>query len=99
MFGVHGKFTRMDSKLIGSNICKSSRIQLIIRVLQTFFKDISQHECKIERMDEKDRQVLLGLMKKTGGQIVYALDNQSREQMLDAVWLVRDCGLFTIKLH
>jgi hypothetical protein len=83
LFGVHGKFTRMDSKLIGSNICKSSRLQLIISVLQTFFKDISQHECKIERMEKKDRQVLLGLMKKTGGQIVYALDNQSREQMLE----------------
>ena len=83
LFGVHGKFTRMDSKLIGSNICKSSRLQLIISVLQVFFKDISQYECKIERMEEKDRQALSDLIRKTGGQIVYALDNQTREQMLE----------------
>ena len=83
MFGVHGKFTRMDSKLIGSNICKSSRLQLIISVLQVFFKDISQYECKIARMEEKDRQALSDLIRKTGGQIVYALDNQTREQMLE----------------
>jgi hypothetical protein len=83
LFGVDGKFTRMDSKLIGSNICKSSRLQLIISVLQVFFKEISQQQCKIERMEEKDRLVLSDLMKKTSGQIVYALDNQTREQMLE----------------
>ena len=34
-------------------------------------------------MKEEDRKALLELMKKTGGQIVYALDNQSGEQMLE----------------
>ncbi len=83
LFGVHGKFIRMDSNLIGSNICKSSRLQLIISVLQIFFKDVSQQECKIEKMEAKDQQVLSDLIRKTSGQIVYALDNQTREQKLE----------------
>ncbi|GEM_PF-3344396 len=34
-------------------------------------------------MEEEYRQAFLELMKKSGGQIVYSLNNQSREQMLE----------------
>ena len=40
LFGVNGKFARMDSKLIGSNIARCSRLQLVLTVLDVFYKDI-----------------------------------------------------------
>lgn len=83
LFGVNGKFIRMDSKLIGSNICKSSRLQLIISVLQVFYKDLSEQPCLLFRLAEEDKKALSDLIKQKSGQIVYGLDNAGRHEMLE----------------
>lgn len=85
LFGVNGKFVRMDSKLIGSNICKSSRLQLIISVVQEFYKDLCVQGGRTERMVEADRNFLGELMKKKSGQIIYTLDNPGREKLLETI--------------
>lgn len=82
LFEVNGKFARMDSKLIGSNICKSSRLQLIINVLQVFCKDILDKSKLKERLADDDLQLLEELMKRKSGNIVYSLDNIGREAKL-----------------
>lgn len=82
LFGVHGKFTRMDSKLIGSNICKSSRLQLIISVLQVFYKDIKDNSSLLSRIKTSDNELLSSFLKQKSGQIIYSLDNQQREELL-----------------
>jgi hypothetical protein len=91
-FGVNGKFTRMDSKLIGSNICKSSRLQLIINVLQVFYKDIkkkaslsAQQAGLTSRLTPEDLQTLEGLLKKNAGNQVYEMDNEERANKIEAL--------------
>ena len=88
LFGVHGKFTRMDSKLIGSNICKSSRLQLIISVLQVFYKDIKDNASLRHRLKEEYYEILSSLLKQKSGQIIYSLDNEQREEMLEKLGYV-----------
>lgn len=83
LFGVNGKFVRMDSKLIGSNICKSSRLQLVINVLQVFYKDICEKPGLTEKLTENDSQLLEELMRRRSGNIVYELDNDQRETKLE----------------
>ncbi len=82
LFGVNGTFARMDSKLIGSNICKSSRLQLVIRVLQEFYKDIKCREEFVMLMESSDQNLLDDLMKKSASQIIYRLDQQGRDNTL-----------------
>lgn len=82
LFGVSGTFTRMDSKLIGSNICKSSRLQLVIRVLQEFYKDIKGREELVMLMESPDKNILDDLLKKKASQIIYTLDKQGRDNTL-----------------
>jgi hypothetical protein len=82
LFGVTGEFALLDSKLIGSNICKSSRLQLIIRVLQEFYKDICKQETLLERMDSAEKSIFDDLIKKNAGQITYVLNKEEREQKL-----------------
>lgn len=83
LFGVTGEFIRLDSKLIGSNICKSSRLQLIIRVLQVFYKDICKQATLLARMDSEEKSILEDLKKKQAGQIIYVLNKEEREQKLE----------------
>jgi len=40
-YGIDGERIRMDSKLIGSNIAKQGRLQLIISCIQKFCKNLS----------------------------------------------------------
>jgi len=46
IFDVTGDKVRMDSKLIGSNIAKCSRLQLVISCLQVFWKSLSEAQQK-----------------------------------------------------
>ncbi|MCH8318000.1 MAG: transposase [Bacteroidetes bacterium] len=83
VFGVTGEFARMDSKLMGSNIAKCSRLQLILSVLQVFYKSIKDEDALLCRLDEEERERLTTLSSQKPGQIVYKMDNPSKEEMLE----------------
>ena len=83
IFGVTGEFARMDSKLIGSNITKCSRLQLILSVLQVFYKSIKDEDALLSRLNEEERERLTTLSAQKSGQIVYKMDNPSKEAMLE----------------
>lgn len=78
IFNVLGEYIRMDSTQIGSNIAKSTRLELVLGVIQQFYKHLKEKN----KVAAEDREVLEGLTKKKPGQIVYVLDNLSRDQML-----------------
>lgn len=78
LFNVLGEYIRMDSTQIGSNIAKGSRLELILGVIQEFYK----HHKEKNKIVAEDREVLEGLMQRKPGQIVYVLNNASRDQML-----------------
>jgi hypothetical protein len=80
IFSVNGKWIRMDSKLIGSNIAKCTRLQLIINCLQEFYKSLDE-ELRRE-LRQKDRLILEELMKKKAHQIVFELGNEQKEELL-----------------
>lgn len=83
VFGVSGEFARMDSKLMGSNIAKCSRLQLIISVLQVFYKSIKDKDALVSRLKKKDIERLDALSSQKPGQILYKLDNASKQEMLE----------------
>lgn len=83
LYGVKGDYTRMDSTLIGSNIAKCSRLQLIINVLQVFYKDIKDSKHLMNKLKQKDREKLETLCSKSSEQIVYGLNNKEREEMIE----------------
>jgi len=83
LLGVTGEFARMDSKLIGSNIAKCSRLQLILSVLQVFYKSIKDEDGLLSRLDEKQKDRLAKLSSQKPGHIVYKMDNRSKEEMLE----------------
>jgi hypothetical protein len=80
IFSVNANWIRMDSKLVGSNITKCTRLQLIISCLQEFYKSLDE-SLKAE-LKQKEREILEGLKKKKAYQIVYELSNQEKEQLL-----------------
>ena len=80
IFGITGDRVRMDSKLIGSNIAKCSRLQLIISCLQVFWKSLSEEQQK--RMGEQDYCVMDLLCQKKPNQIVYTKTDEEKAQML-----------------
>jgi len=81
LFGVRGTFSRMDSKLIGSNIAKCSRLQLILSVLQVFYKDIKDKEVS-SKLKQEDKEQLEQIIKQKPGNLVYGLDNKEKEEFL-----------------
>lgn len=84
IFGVTGLNERMDSVLFGSNIAKSSRLQLIINVIQEFYKDISSPRL-LKRLNKEDIEMLKKINQKKGGQIVYQLNSDEREKMIESL--------------
>jgi len=80
IFSVNSKWIRMDSKLVGSNITKCTRLQLIISCLQEFYKSLDE---KIKRrLRKEDRAILEEIMKKKAYQIVYQSSNEQKEAYL-----------------
>jgi len=79
-FDVDGKKIRMDSKLIGSNIVRCSRLQLIISCLQAFWKSLSEEVQG--RLDDDRREILDDLCSKKPNQIVYPLSEEEKSQKL-----------------
>lgn len=82
IFGVNGEYARMDSKLIGSNIAKCSRLQLILNVLQVFYKSIKENDTLLSRLNVEQKDRIGELSAQKPGQIVYKMDNPSKEAML-----------------
>ena len=82
LFGVNGKFARMDSKLIGSNIARCSRLQLVLTVLNIFYKDIKEAGMQ-GRLETADKDRLEEWSKKKPGQIVYTLSHDEKEKLLE----------------
>lgn len=79
-FDVDGKKIRMDSKLIGSNIVRCSRLQLIISCLQSFWKSLP---VELQgRLDDDRRKALDELCKKKPNQIVFPLSEEEKGKKL-----------------
>lgn len=87
IFGVTGNYTRMDSVLIGSNIAKSSRLQLIINVLQGFYKDINKIGL-LDRLKPEDKELLKKMSRQKSGPITYQLDSKGREELIEQLGYV-----------
>jgi len=81
IFSVNAKWIRMDSKLVGSNISKCSRLQLIINCIQEFYKSLDENLKK--RLLKEDRVILEDLMKKKAYQIVFKLTNEQKQEYLE----------------
>jgi hypothetical protein len=79
-FDVKGDKLRMDSKLIGSNIAKCSRLQLVIRCLQEFHKHMDS--VARARLAAEDAEFFGKLGKKSAGQVVYPLASEEKGAML-----------------
>jgi len=80
IFGVSGDKVRMDSKLIGSNIAKCSRLQLLISCLQVFWKSLTKAQQR--QLDEQHHHEIDSLCQKKPNQIVYTMTNEDKAQML-----------------
>ncbi|MBU2645318.1 transposase [bacterium] len=80
IFGVSGDKVRMDSKLIGSNIAKCSRLQLVISCLQVFWESLSKEQQK--QLGKQHRYQIDLLCQKKPHQIVYTMTNEDKAQKL-----------------
>ncbi len=79
-FDVKGDKLRMDSKLIGSNIAKCSRLQLVVRCLQEFHKHLGSGAKA--RLAAQDAEFFEKLGRKSAGQVVYPLGTEEKSAML-----------------
>jgi len=80
VFDINGTKIRMDSKLIGSNIVRCSRLQLVISCLREFWKSLSITDK--DRLDDADRAVLKALNEKKPHKIIFSLSEESKAQKL-----------------
>ena len=81
LFGLSGRKLRMDSKLVGSNIVKSSRLHLILSCMLLFYKSLSVERRAL--LSEEDREWLENLFsRKSVGQILFNLDSEEKSKLL-----------------
>ena len=100
-YEVSGKRVRMDSKLIASNIAKCTRLQLVISVLQQFYKAISKDT---EWVSSSDLEFLQDLCSKTADAHTYPLTNAEKQGFLERLGLlihrlVQECPDKTLKSY
>lgn len=72
-FNVSGVSIRMDSKLLGSNIAKLSRYELVHETFRLFFKEVNQSD----NLSGETKSELESLLKLEGNKVVYT--NSSEE--------------------
>jgi hypothetical protein len=72
-FNVSGVSIRMDSKLLGSNIAKLSRYELVHETFRLFFKEVNQSD----NLSGETKSELESLLKLEGSKVVYT--NSSEE--------------------
>jgi hypothetical protein len=80
-FKVDGKDVRMDSKLFNSNIARSTRLQLVIGVLQQFFKELPQEHWSL--LAPADLEGLKRLSAKPAAQHTYPLSKAQKNDLLE----------------
>jgi hypothetical protein len=85
-FKVKGEWIRWDSKLFSSNIARCTRLQLIINVIQHFWKAISEQERS--RSSKTDQQLLNELLETTSSQQTYRMTNEEKAARLKKLGLV-----------
>lgn len=90
LFGPDGTKLRMDSKLIGSNIAKCSRLQLVLGCLQQFYK----HLLPVNRLmlTAEDSAFFENLGQRKPGHVVYSLN------MEEKVSTLQYCGALILRL-
>jgi hypothetical protein len=78
---VEGEWIRWDSKLFSSNIARCNRLQLVIGVLQNFYKSLSEEQR--QKLPEQERAAMEALCKNTAGQQTYRLSNEAKQERLE----------------
>ena len=71
-FKVSGKKVRMDSKLLHSNVAKTTRLQMSLGVVRKFYKSLSVSET--ERLKEEDQILAKAILEKSPSQYTYGLN-------------------------
>jgi transposase len=80
-YKVNGTSVRMDSKLIHSNLCKSSRLFKLLQAFQTFYHSIDNS--KWQRVKKKrDQEFIESLMSKSATNHVYGMKKEEEVKML-----------------
>ncbi len=79
-FDINGSKIRMDSKLIGSNIVRCSRLQLVISCLREFWKSLSIDDKA--RVEDADQIVLNALAQKKPHKVVFSLSEEGKTEKL-----------------
>lgn len=93
-YEVSGKAVRMDSKLVHSNIAKSTRLQLCLGVLRKFYKSLSKEQTNL--LLTADNELLSKVAEKGVEAYTYRLDKKSaaEELQLSGQLLYRLLSLF-----
>jgi hypothetical protein len=85
--GIDTSIQRMDSSMISSNIKKMSRLEIAIKVLQNFYRDLAEHEQK--RLYERVKEFVEG----EANHITFKLKNSELDEQLKRV------GELLISIH
>lgn len=81
LHGVSGKKIRLDSKLINSNIARSSRLDLIVEAVRKYIGTLNMNDIRAH-FDERSYEVLESLQHKSTTNITYPLNAQQKRAML-----------------
>lgn len=79
---IKGEKIRMDSKLIQSNIAKSSRLEHVLETIRVSIVDLDLRLLS-GVLEEADIKLLISLKSKTASNIAYPLDNGEKMGMLE----------------
>lgn len=84
---VSGEKIRLDSKLIQSNIAKSTRLELILEAVR---KHITHHKVSelSDTLSKQDLELLKELQQKKPTNITYPLDNSQKQELLKRLGLI-----------
>jgi len=85
-FKVRGEWIRWDSKLFSSNIARHTRLQLVINIIQFFWKTVLSSERN--RSSKTDQVILDELLETTSGQQTYRMTNEEKRARLKKLGLV-----------
>lgn len=80
-FNISGKSVRMDSKLIGSNIARYSRYEIVLRTLQ---KTLSAGD-NLESLDQSLRDKVKPFLSEKGSHTVYTSDAATLSEKITAL--------------
>jgi len=79
-YKVSGKKIRMDSKLLHSNVAKTTRLQMSLGVIRKFYNSLSEVEKAL--IDYKDSELLSGILEKKPEQYTYGLAKDTAAEQL-----------------